>query len=78
MGFVRLKFKKENSGIIYDTFINTDDIEFITAYNGDHDAYIMAAALKFQQPDGTFLCENYRIIDETMESIAKKLGLEGK
>ena len=79
MGFIRLKLKKYKSDTIYDTFINTDAIEFISEYFGENNNdYIMTTEIKFHQPDGAFWCENYIIIGETMESIAKKLGLEEK
>ncbi len=78
MGFVRLKMKQDNTDTVFDTFINTNAIEFITAYRDGNGDYVITAEVKFNQSDRTFWIVKYIILGETMESIAKKLGLEDK
>lgn len=79
MGFVRLKLKEANTDTVYDTFINTDAINFITEYfDKSYNDYIMMTEVEFQESEATFRIYKYIVLGETMDSIAKKLGLEGK
>lgn len=75
MGFVRFKLKE--GGTIFDCFVNERNIAFISNFIENDHVYTIGA-FEFQTEGGERIVKSYEILEDTMGTIAKKLGLEGK